>query len=170
MCIRDRYKIAKSLALSSEAIDFLTSCFQYDYNDRVSWEELKTHPFICTDTFTPFWFETFKENNSKVGEDKTHYILSSKVRYNFSSIYAKSKELMKKKAQEEKKQKEIEQKKLREVEQVRQEEAKVRLQEAKSTETNNTESSPENGKTAEDANSGKKSDTEEEINDDYVII
>eukprot|EP00826_Nyctotherus_ovalis_P032727 TRINITY_DN2635_c0_g1_i11.p2 TRINITY_DN2635_c0_g1~~TRINITY_DN2635_c0_g1_i11.p2 ORF type:complete len:132 (-),score=23.65 TRINITY_DN2635_c0_g1_i11:263-658(-) len=91
MCIRDRYKIAKSLALSSEAIDFLTSCFQYDYNDRVSWEELKTHPFICTDTFTPFWFETFKENNSKVGEDKTHYILSSKVRYNFSSIYAKSK-------------------------------------------------------------------------------
>lgn len=84
------YKINKSLKLSTEAIDFLNSCLQYDFNDRVNWEELKTHPFITTERTTPFCFELLKEGNHGLGEDKNNYVFSSKARYNFTSIYKKA--------------------------------------------------------------------------------
>lgn len=83
------YKISKSLKLSSEAIDFLNSCLQYDFNDRVNWEELKEHPFISTEKMTPFLFEMLKEGNHGLAEDKNNYVFTSKARYNFTSIYKK---------------------------------------------------------------------------------
>jgi serine/threonine protein kinase len=85
------YKVPKSLSLSTEAINFLTSCLQYNFNDRMNWEELKSHPFICTDTITPFLFEMFKQDNPKVEENKNYYLFSSKVHYNFTTIYNKAK-------------------------------------------------------------------------------
>jgi len=91
-----KYKIEKSLLLSSEAIDFLTSCLQYDYKQRINWKELKTHPFICTTIVTPFCFEAFKKSNPQITHGKNnekYYIFDSKVKYKFTSLYNKAKKV-----------------------------------------------------------------------------
>ena len=181
------YRIPKSLDLSTEAIDFLTSCLQYDFNDRVGWEELKLHPFICTDTITPFWFDIFKQGNPKVGEDKSYYVFSSKVRYNFTLIYDKAEgipyntiEELESKKQEEEENKLLEQKKL-ELEKKQQEEAKEKeKKETKTEKLGNSTKPSENKKATTDTTdttdtTTKKANTEStseciEAISEYVIV
>eukprot|EP00826_Nyctotherus_ovalis_P053778 TRINITY_DN7017_c0_g2_i8.p1 TRINITY_DN7017_c0_g2~~TRINITY_DN7017_c0_g2_i8.p1 ORF type:complete len:424 (-),score=94.18 TRINITY_DN7017_c0_g2_i8:146-1360(-) len=164
------YKINKSLALSTESVDFLTSCLQHNFNDRVSWEELKMHPFILTDTITPFCFEIFKKHNPKVSEEKRHYILSSKVRYNFTRVYkeSKEKELKRKREEEEKRLQKLEQE---EFEAKKRLEEQKKIEETESPESDSTETSPRSVKATskKSAKPSKQSPTMEDIND-YVLI
>eukprot|EP01022_Parablepharisma_sp_SALTPOND_P008088 TRINITY_DN135196_c0_g1_i1.p1 TRINITY_DN135196_c0_g1~~TRINITY_DN135196_c0_g1_i1.p1 ORF type:complete len:481 (-),score=46.15 TRINITY_DN135196_c0_g1_i1:1157-2599(-) len=85
------YKISKDVNLSTEAVDFINSCIQHNPSDRLGWKQLMTHPFICTGNITPLDFAKVKAaNHHGLYEDKCHYILSSKVRYNFAPLYKKS--------------------------------------------------------------------------------
>jgi len=40
------YKIPKTLKLSLEGLSFLNSCLQYEYEERLGWEDLLNHPYI----------------------------------------------------------------------------------------------------------------------------
>eukprot|EP00826_Nyctotherus_ovalis_P041615 TRINITY_DN4220_c0_g3_i1.p1 TRINITY_DN4220_c0_g3~~TRINITY_DN4220_c0_g3_i1.p1 ORF type:complete len:381 (+),score=99.84 TRINITY_DN4220_c0_g3_i1:153-1295(+) len=82
------YRLPKALELSTEAVDFISSCLQYNAGNRLDWRDLSTHPFISTEKKTAFDFITMKKANT-VGleEAKECYMLSSKVKYCFSSVY-----------------------------------------------------------------------------------
>lgn len=41
------YNIPKTIKLSLQSVSFINSCLQYDYNTRISWQELIDHPFIA---------------------------------------------------------------------------------------------------------------------------
>lgn len=77
------YKVPKKLNLSSEALDFLNSCFQYNYMDRPNWEELEKHPFICSETVTPFTAEALRGAGFMAQENGDNYVFNSKTRYDF---------------------------------------------------------------------------------------
>eukprot|EP00826_Nyctotherus_ovalis_P011457 TRINITY_DN12985_c0_g1_i5.p2 TRINITY_DN12985_c0_g1~~TRINITY_DN12985_c0_g1_i5.p2 ORF type:complete len:200 (-),score=46.13 TRINITY_DN12985_c0_g1_i5:21-620(-) len=81
------YSVPKRLGLSVEALDFISSCVQHLAGDRPDWKKLAEHPFICSDTVTPFLFEKFKEKNQKAVGDAKCYTFSSKIHYDFSSMY-----------------------------------------------------------------------------------
>ena len=86
------YEIPKELHLSTEAIDFISSCIQYNPSNRLPWKELTNHPFISGDTITPFDFaKLMKQNFIGLYEDKGNYRLSSKVQYKFTELYENNK-------------------------------------------------------------------------------
>eukprot|EP00826_Nyctotherus_ovalis_P040523 TRINITY_DN4004_c0_g2_i5.p1 TRINITY_DN4004_c0_g2~~TRINITY_DN4004_c0_g2_i5.p1 ORF type:complete len:503 (+),score=148.74 TRINITY_DN4004_c0_g2_i5:176-1684(+) len=84
------YKVAKELNLSSEALDFLNSCFQYNYMDRPNWEELERHPFIGSEAVTPFAAEALRGAGFMAQEDGDDYVFNSKTRYDFLNIIVKT--------------------------------------------------------------------------------
>ena len=95
LIVNGTYRIPKKINLSTEVIEFLTSCLQYEPENRANWKELMELPFFKNDTMTPFQFAKFKENNP-IGEDKLNYLFNSKSHYNFSDLYPKKVEEVKK--------------------------------------------------------------------------
>ncbi len=83
------YKIPKDAKLSTETIDFVTACIQYNPHDRISGKQLLTHPFISGNTWAPFDFKAFREANpaAAMGEDRNSIILTSRTKYSFGSLY-----------------------------------------------------------------------------------
>ena len=63
------YKIHKSLNLSVEAIEFITSCIQRNQGTRSTWEQLKELPFVKNDTKTIFDYNVFKAKNINMKEN-----------------------------------------------------------------------------------------------------
>lgn len=43
---KGNYQLPKKLKMSLSGLDFLNSCLQYDWENRISWEDLLKHPYI----------------------------------------------------------------------------------------------------------------------------
>lgn len=83
-----KYRLSKSIRFSTEAVDFITSCIQHEAKNRLKWEDLMKHPFVSSNTAVPFEFYKLKEDNKEgLDEDKSDYIVSSRVKYEFERLY-----------------------------------------------------------------------------------
>jgi len=88
LLLNGEYKLQKHIRVSTEAIDFITSCIQFEPKNRIKWEELINHPFISGNTAIPFAFYKLKEENKEgLNEDKNYYTMNSKVKYKFERLY-----------------------------------------------------------------------------------
>lgn len=65
---KGEYKFPKSLKLSLEGLNFLNSCLQYDPEKRISWDQLKNHPYIVEHPLSKENQELFLSYCDKTGE------------------------------------------------------------------------------------------------------
>ncbi len=90
------YWVEKTVGLSTECLDFINVCLQLRPAERIKWSDLMNHPFVVgtgSDRITPFDFGKFKARNMRSDhclQSSTHFIFSSKIRYDFSSAPAET--------------------------------------------------------------------------------
>ena len=80
------YEIPKQLGLSTECLNFLNACIQIEVLNRIGWEDLVEHEFICSENktaFSPGLFRKVNKIERAKFEVNDRFIFSNKIRHIF---------------------------------------------------------------------------------------